>query len=62
MVKQDVENYVTANWGQHQETVTELSKEQKKGTSLVLSDTQMYNFDQITKEIFLSAKVIIAEY
>lgn len=30
MAKQDVENYVTANWGQHQETVTELSKEQKK--------------------------------
>ena len=56
MVKQDVENYVTANWGQHQETVTELSKEQKKGTSLVLSDTQMYNFDQITKEIYATRK------
>ena len=56
MVKQDVENYVTASWGQHQETVTELSKEQKKGTSLVLSDTQMYNFDQITKEIYATRK------
>lgn len=56
MAKQDVENYVTANWGQHQETVTELSKEQKKGTSLVLADTQMYNFDKITKDIYATKK------
>lgn len=56
MAKQDVENYVTANWGQHKETVTELSKEQKKGTSLVLADTQMYNFDKITKDIYATKK------
>lgn len=56
MATQDVENYVTAKWGQYRETVTELSKEQKKGTSLVMSDIQMYNFDQITKEIYASRK------
>ena len=56
MAMQDVENYVTATWGQYQETVTELSKEQKKGTSLVRSNIQMYNFDQITKKIYATRK------
>lgn len=33
-----------------------VERAEKKGTSLVLSDTQMYNFDQITKEIYATRK------
>lgn len=56
MATQDVENYVIAKWKQYREPVTELSKEQKKGTSLVVSDMQMYNFDKITKDIYATKK------
>jgi hypothetical protein len=57
MVKKDIKNYILSNYFHSLDTITNLSKTDNK-ESYILSDHQMYNFDVITKHIFLGNKNI----
>lgn len=45
-------DYARCNWAVHYKTVSEISKNKKTGHPLVESDVQMYDFDEITKDLF----------
>jgi len=55
MISKDVKSYADSNWGHFLSPITDLSKSET-GVSLVTSPNQLYNFDDISKSLYLPGK------
>ena len=55
MITKDVQAYARGNWGQYLCPISVLSKSDK-GISLVQSQAQLYNFDDVSKSLFAADK------
>ena len=57
MISKDVMSYAFSNWGNYLRPITDLSKRDDNGESLVPSQKQLYNFDAICKDLYEPEKV-----
>lgn len=55
MISKDVKSYADSNWGHFLSPITDLSKSES-GVSLVTSQNQLYDFDEISKSLFSPEK------
>lgn len=55
MITKDLNEYAQSNWSQYLAPITEISKSDK-GTPLVQSPAQIYNFDEVCRSLFETGK------
>lgn len=56
MIKKDVEKFITGKYHNSLDTITNLSKTDG-GEAFIISDEKMYNYDTITKELFVNRNI-----
>lgn len=57
MIFKDVQKYAQSNWGTFLKSITECSRSYSNGVPLVVSDSKIYCFDDISKTIYANNKL-----